>query len=160
MLENSKSSSDAISDLVHRYADAVNHRDSAAWSATFASDASWRLGSEREAKGRVEILSLWTREMQKFRKVVQIVGSGSVDLDRSGRAGSGRWHFQEHFEREDGTSGFMVAHYDDEYLQVDDRWFFATRSLVLHHRRTSEPKAETGPSGPEASVPSTCQNSD
>ena len=160
MLENSKSIRDAISDLVHRYADAVNHRDSAAWSATFASDASWRLGSEREAKGRVEILSLWTREMQKFRKVVQTVGSGSVDLDRSGRAGSGRWYFQEHFERKDGTSGFMVAHYDDEYLQVDDRWFFATRSLVLHHRRTSEPKVGTGPSGPEASVPSTCQNSD
>jgi len=98
--------------------------------------------------------------MQKFRKVVQTVGSGSVDLDRSGRAGSGRWYFQEHFERKDGASGFMVAHYDDEYLQVDDRWFFAARSLVLHRRRISEPKVETGPSGPEASVPSTCQNGD
>lgn len=157
MTENLRSHN-AISDLVHRYANAVNDRDSEAWSSTFALEASWDLGPERAVKGRAEILSLWTKEMQRFRKVVQIVDSGTVDLDRSGRSGSGRWYFKEHFERNDGTSGFMVAHYDDEYLKVNGQWLFAVRSLVLHDRQTSGAEDGTGstpivdPLGPEVST--------
>ncbi len=166
MSEDPQSSRDAISDLVHRYADAVNHKDPAAWSGTFASDASWRLGPDRVATGQAEILSLWTREVQKFRRVVQVVVGGSVALDPGGRAGTGRWEFQEHAEREDGTSSFMVAHYEDEYRQIDGQWFFANRSLVPHHRRTSETSAEKAvdpeprASGPEARVPPVGQNGD
>jgi len=164
--EDPQSSRDAISDLVRRYSDAVNRRDPAVWSGTFAPDASWRLGPERVVEGRAEILRLWTREMQKFRRVVQIVGDGSVVLDSGGRTGTGRWEFQEHAEREDGASSFMVAHYEDEYLQVDGQWFFANRSLVPHHRRVSETRAEeaeapaSGSSGPEAPVSPVGQNGD
>ena len=69
-------------------------------------------------------------------------------------------------EREDGASSFMVAHYEDEYLQVDGQWFFANRSLVPHHRRVSETRAEeaeapaSGSSGPGAPVPPVGQNGD
>ena len=166
MSEDLQSSRDAISDLVRRYSDAVNRRDPAAWSGTFAPHASWRLGPERVVEGRAEILRLWTKEMQKYLRVVQIVGGGSVVLDSGGRTGTGRWEFQEHTEREDGASSFMVAHYEDEYLQVDGHWFFANRSLVPHHRRVSEARAEEADtsaselSGPEAPVPPVGQNGD
>lgn len=166
MSEDLQSSRDAISDLVRRYSDAVNRRDPAAWSGTFAPHASWRLGPERVVEGRAEILRLWTKEMQKYRRVVQIVVGGSVVLDSGGRTGAGRWELQEHTEREDGVSSFMVAHYEDEYLQVDGQWFFANRSLVPHHRRVSGTRAEEADapasesSGPEAPVPPVGQNGD
>ena len=166
MSEDLQSSRDAISDLVRRYSDAVNRRDPAAWSGTFAPHASCRLGPERVVEGRAEILRLWTKEMQKYRRVVQIVVGGSVVLDSGGRTGAGRWELQEHTEREDGVSSFMVAHYEDEYLQVDGQWFFANRSLVPHHRRVSGTRAEEADapasesSGPEAPVPPVGQNGD
>ena len=60
-------SRDAIAELVHRYADAVVHRDEAQWAATWATDAVWELGKGRRVEGREAIVGLWNGAMDTFK---------------------------------------------------------------------------------------------
>ena len=124
-------SRDAIENLVHRYADAVVHRDETAWAATWAPDASWELGRGRRVEGREAIVQFWNTAMDGFTAVVQNALNGAVDLD--GDTGTGRWYVLEHFQRADGNPGMLLAHYDDTYTCIDGEWFFASRELVVHY---------------------------
>ena len=127
-------SRDNIEGLVHRYADAVVHRNGAQWAATWAPDAVWDLGGGRRVEGREAIVELWHRSMERYEAVVQTVLNGTVDLDTSAGTGSGRWYVQEATRRADGESAIMLAHYDDTYGRVDGGWRFASRKLSIHYR--------------------------
>ncbi len=126
-------SRDAIEDLVHRYADAVVHRDADQWSSTWATDAVWELGKGRRVEGREAILGLWNDAMDGFKAVVQNVVNGTVDLDTSAGTGTGRWYIIEHWKRVDDSVGILLAYYDDAYTRVDDRWQFASRELSVQY---------------------------
>jgi phenylpropionate dioxygenase-like ring-hydroxylating dioxygenase large terminal subunit len=126
-------STDAISDLVHSYADAVVHRDPEQWSATWAVDAMWELGKGRRVEGREAILALWNSAMDGFKAVIQNVVNGTADLDEEAGTGSGRWYIMEHWARADDSRGILLAHYDDTYVRVDGDWLFASRELVIHY---------------------------
>ena len=131
-------SRDHIEDLVHRYADAVVHRDGQQWAATWASDAVWDLGGGRRVEGRDAIVELWHRSMARYSVVVQTVLNGTVDLDISAGTGSGRWYVQEITRRSDGETAIMLAHYDDTYVRTDGGWRFASRALSIHYRGPSD----------------------
>jgi hypothetical protein len=124
---------DPIADLVHRYADAVVHRDEQQWAATWAADAVWELGKGRRVEGRDAIVELWNSAMGGFAAVVQNVVNGTYELDDAGDAGAGRWHIIEHWQRADDSRGILLAHYDDAYVRRDDRWCFASRELTVHY---------------------------
>jgi hypothetical protein len=126
-------SRDAIADLVHRYADAVVHRDEAQWASTWAPTAVWELGGDNRVEGREAIVSLWNRAMDGFAAVVQNVMNGTTDLDLDAGTGSGRWYVTEHWHRAEGTPGVLLAHYDDAYVRVDADWLFASRELTIHY---------------------------
>jgi uncharacterized protein (TIGR02246 family) len=126
-------SRDAIEDLVHRYADAVVHRDPEQWSSTWAPDAVWELGKGRRVEGRDAILGLWNSAMDGFRAVVQHVVNGTVDLDDAAGTGTGRWYIIEHWHRADDSRGILLAYYDDTYVGVDGNWMFASRELVVQY---------------------------
>lgn len=127
----------AIADLVHRYADAVVHRDPEQWISCWADDARWVLGAGREVSGRDDILDLWTRAMAGFESVSQHVHNGTARA--AGDGAEGRWYIAEHFRRapdQDGVGqvGILLAYYDDTYVQRDGQWHFASRELVPQYQ--------------------------
>lgn len=123
--------SDAISDLVHQYADAVVHRNADQWADTWAPNAVWELGKGRRVQGRQGILALWKSSMDGFHAVIQNVMNGTAELGED--AGTGRWYILEHWQRTDGQKGMLLAHYDDAYVVVGGRWRFASRELIIHY---------------------------
>ncbi len=127
-------SRDDIEDLVHRYSDAVVHRDAEQWASTWAPEGVWDLGGERLVKGRKAIVERWLESMARYPVVVQTVLNGAVELDEDAGTGSGRWYVQEMARRTDGEAVVMVAHYDDAYVRVDGGWRFAARKLSIHYR--------------------------
>jgi SnoaL-like protein len=125
---------DDISELVHRYSDAVSRKDRAQWSATWADDAHWDLGKGRVATGKADIVSLWQQAIDQFVVVVQMVHNGSVSINDDGDTARGRWYISEHVRRNTGVLGIMLAWYDDTYVRVDGTWLFSSRSLgSLYH---------------------------
>jgi ketosteroid isomerase-like protein len=128
-----KSERDHIAELAHAYADAVARRDATGWGATWATDARWVLGADRNVVGREAIVALWLTSMAKYRVVIQRVLNGHVDFAGDGMHASGRWHIQEHFRRADGVAGILLAHYDDTYVKVEGTWLFASRALVRYY---------------------------
>ena len=127
-------SRDQIEDLVHRYSDAVVHRDAQQWASTWAPDGVWDLGGERLITGRKDIVEQWRESMARYPAVLQTVLNGAVELDEDAGRGSGRWYVQETARRIDDEAVVMVAHYDDTYRRVDGDWRFASRRLSIHYR--------------------------
>ncbi len=123
----------AIERLIHRYADAVIHRNGVQWGSTWAEDASWDLGRGRLVEGRDAILKLWYGAMAGMHAVVQVVHSGEVHYGESSDRAAGRWYINEWFRRSDGTNGMLLAHYDDEYVRIDGQWVFSRRFLQTHY---------------------------
>jgi hypothetical protein len=122
-----------IQRLVHRYADAVVHRDGAQWGSCWAPDARWNLGRGRLVEGRDAILELWYGAVAGFAAVVQLVHNGEVWQGGDADHAAGRWYIDERFRRADGTPGILLAHYDDTYVRVGGRWVFESRELVPHY---------------------------
>lgn len=122
-----------IHQLVHRYADAVIHRNGAQWASTWTADAEWDLGGGRLVEGVEAISALWQGAMNGFEAAVQTVFSGETHLDDGGETATGRWYIQEHIVRGPGKRSLLLAHYDDEYRKVDGDWKFARRRLETHY---------------------------
>lgn len=123
-----------IEELVHRYADAVVHRDREQWAGTWAADATWDLGNERRFEGLDAIVELWQIAMARTVSVIQTCLNGTVELDETAGTGSGRWYIQESVRRADGTNSVLVAHYDDTYVRTGEEWRFASRRLTCHYK--------------------------
>jgi len=124
-----------IQQLVSTYADAVVHRNGVKSPQTWAPDAIWDLGGGRLVEGIEDISKLWYGAMAGFEATIQTVLNGNVSLDQSGDvpAATGRWYIQEQYIRADGTTGILLAHYDDAYTQVDGNWRFSRRFLQPHY---------------------------
>ena len=127
-------SRDAIAELVHRYADAVVHRNGEQWGSCWSSDARWILSADRDVVGREAIVGLWHKAMGTFSAVVQNVYNGSVNVADSGETASGRWYIGEHFLRSNGTPGMLLAYYDDTYTYVNGQWLFSSRQLFAQYQ--------------------------
>jgi SnoaL-like domain len=128
-----KTTREHIEELVHRYADAVGHRNADQWISTWAEDAKWVLGPGRDVSGRDDILALWRRAIGNFSSVVQNVLNGAVEVDENAGTATGRWYIMEHFKRASGEPGILLAYYDDTYARVGGQWQFASRELVRHY---------------------------
>ncbi len=72
-----------IAMLVHKYADAVVHRNGEQWSSTWAEDAVWDLGGGRLVEGLDAIKQLWYGAMKGFEATIQTVLNGGVEIDPS-----------------------------------------------------------------------------
>jgi SnoaL-like domain len=123
----------AIERLLHRYVDAVIHRDGVKWSSCWAEHATWDLGRNRLVEGKAAIVDLWYSAMKNMHAVVQVVHSGEVHYGTGTDTAAGRWYINEWFRRADGTNGMLLAHYDDEYVRVDGEWLFSRRFLQSHY---------------------------
>jgi ketosteroid isomerase-like protein len=124
----------AIQRLVHRYSDAVVHRDVHQWASCWADDAEWDLGRGRQVSGRPAIVDLWTKAMGGFNAVVQMVHNGDAWVGDAPDTAAGRWYIDERFQRADGEVGTLLAQYEDRYVRRDGEWLFASRFLEVHYR--------------------------
>jgi hypothetical protein len=132
----------AVQRLVHRYSDAVVHRDADQWASCWADDAEWDLGRGRQVSGRAAIVDLWTRAMGGFAAVIQMVHNGDAWADADADAATGRWYIDERFQRVDGEVGVLLAHYEDRYVRRDGEWLFASRFLEVHYRGAADLSGE------------------
>lgn len=133
----------AVQRLIHRYADAVVHRDGAQWASCWADDATWDLGRGRLVEGREAIVALWYAAMEGMAAVVQMVHNGEVWRGDDDDHATGRWYIDERFRRADGTNSILLAHYDDGYVRsADNGWLFSRRFLQPHYMGTPELTAE------------------
>jgi ketosteroid isomerase-like protein len=124
----------AVQRLVHRYADAVVHRDADQWGSCWAPDAEWELVPGRKVAGAEAIVALWRSAMAGMAAVVQTVDNGDAWHDSAADdTASGRWYITETFRRADGESGVLRAHYDDAYVCRGGRWLFSNRLLRVHY---------------------------
>lgn len=129
-----------ISDLVHRYCDAVVRKDREQWAATWAPDAHWDLGRGRVMDGVDAIVEYWVGAMDGFATVVQLAHNGQVMVD--GEHAIGRWYISEHMQRGDGSKGLLLAYYDDTYTVVEGHWRFASRAITILYRGPADLSAE------------------
>jgi hypothetical protein len=121
----------AIRDLNARYIDAVNRLDAAAWEATWAEGARWRIFGT-EFAGRARILEVWKGAMSQFDFVVMALNSGT--LERRGDMVSGRWYVTEFLRSRDGSGRMVLGSYRDEYARESDGWKFSVRSYHVIHQ--------------------------
>lgn len=125
---------EAISDLLHRYADAVVQYDGDRWGACWAENARWILSAERDVNGREAIVALWHKAMGGFDAVIQNVFNSTASVAADGQTANGRSYIGEHFRRSNGAVGILLAHYEDTYVKVEGEWKFATRQLFPHYQ--------------------------
>jgi hypothetical protein len=123
----------AVQRLINRYADAVVHRNGTQWASCWADDATWDLGRGRLVEGKAAIVDLWYSAMKGMAAVFQVVQNGEVWAGDHADHATGRWYITERFRRADGTSGTLLAHYDDAYVRVDGQWLFSRRFLQPHY---------------------------
>jgi hypothetical protein len=133
----------AVQRLIHRYADAVVHRDQDQWGSCWADDARWDLGRGRSVNGKAAIVELWASAMAGMAAVVQMVHNGDVWTDAGGGAGddgagqiavaAGRWYIDERYHRSTGEAGILLAHYEDTYVRTAAGWRFSSRFLQIHY---------------------------
>ena len=132
-----------IQRLIHRYADAVVHRDGVQWASCWAEQATWDLGRGRLVEGRDAIVDAVVR------------GDGRDGLGRAD--GPQRRGVRRRQRRRAppaaGTStsatgaptappAILLAHYDDGYARVDGRWLFSRRFLQSHYTGPPDLSAE------------------
>ncbi len=134
-----------ISDLVHRYCDAVVRKDRDQWAATWASDSQWDLGGGRMMNGKAAIVDYWTGAVDAFDVVVQLAHNGQATVD--GDRGTGRWYISEHTQRRDRSRGLLLAYYNDTYSRVDDQWLFASRAITVLYRGAADLSGNFSPVG-------------
>ena len=48
-------------------------------------------------------------------------------------------------QRSDGTTGLLLAHYDDMYSIVEGRWRFASRAITILYRGPADLSAPFSP---------------
>lgn len=131
-----------IAHCVHRYADAVIHRDATAWGNTWADDAVWNLGPGREVAGREAIVGLWLKAVAGFSAICQYVTNGEAHGGERVGTASGRYYIREWFQRANGEVGILIAHYDDTYVRIGDTWKFSSRALTVHYQGPPDLTAE------------------
>lgn len=135
----------AIQRLIHRYADAVIHRDGVQWASCWSEDAIWDLGRGRLVEGRDAIVELWYSAMVGMAAVVQMVHNGEVWAGEDADSATGRWYIDERFRRSDGTNSILLAHYDDAYVRTGGAagaWRFSRRFLQPHYMGPPDLSAE------------------
>lgn len=125
---------EGIAELVHKYADAVVHRNGEQWGSCWAEDARWILSADRDVVGREAIVALWNKAMGTFSAVVQNVYGGAVEVAEDGLSATARWYIGEHFLRANGSPGILLAFYNDTYAYVSGAWLFTSRQLFPQYQ--------------------------
>jgi hypothetical protein len=119
---------EAIRGLRCRYHELVNEDQVLRLHELFAPDASIAYGGRPEVRGREAIREFFADfPVQTAR---QFVHNHVVHTD--GRTGRG-YSYLDGRPVKDGKSFYVVGRFDDEYVRIDDVWFFQRVVLTVHY---------------------------
>ncbi len=128
----------AVTDLVTRYAQAVNRWDLDAFVALFAEDAVWQRPGSDELRGHPAIRAFM--ESQPTQRVMRHVNGGCL-VEPVDRTRARAWSQTTVYETLGTTTvpaplagPQMVVEYDDELVMVDGHWRIARRDTTVVFR--------------------------
>ena len=93
--------------------------------------------------GTEAIIEYWVGAVDSFDAIVQLAHNGQATID--GDNATGRWYISEHTQRRDGTTGLLLAYYDDTYTVVEGQWRFASRAITILYRGPADLSAAFSP---------------
>lgn len=123
-----------IRELVESYNDAVNRRDSEAWTNTWAKDASWNLMgmviTDRDA-----IVETWTGAISAFSYIGFTSFPGAIVVD--GDTATARIYVRETLISNEGQIRNIEGLYEDDLVKTSGQWVFSKRTYKILHETTS-----------------------
>ncbi len=124
----------AIRDLWDAYSDAVCQNDADRWGALWAEDSAWHMPDFPEygsIEGKQAIVDMWVNAMQDYPGIIFTTTAGSIEID--GDTASGTCYTSEVFDK-DGQCHRHRGYYVDEFVRIDGRWYFKSRSFRTIHK--------------------------
>ena len=122
----------AIRELLDRYCDGVNQRDSEIWGSTWSKNAVWEIPHlEIKNEGRDNIISIWSEAMKGYPFVHMI--AQPVFIEINGGEATMRSYTLETAVLPDGTEIHQCGQYDDKLILEDGNWKFSHRSFKNLH---------------------------
>lgn len=118
----------AIRGLLECYGDAVAQRDTAAWGACWAPDATWAILGQ-EVTGREAIVGMWQSMMDgfSFTAFSMTIGRLVVDGDRA----TLRIYASEELWDKDDKLTRIKGQYDDHLVRTSEGWLFEKRTYTI-----------------------------
>ncbi len=132
----------ALQQLMARYVDAVNRRDSQAWARTWAEDGTWSIAG-MEVTGRQAILDLWQQLMTGFEFAVLMPASSLLEID--GNSATGHCYLQEFTRDLEGERNLALSRYLDSYAKKKGQWYFQRRQYDFIYRGPADLGGEYTP---------------
>ena len=123
----------AIRELVESYNDAVMRFDGDAWAENWRDDAIWSLPGMGEVQGKDKFFPMWKGAMSAFSFVGFFASAGPITV--TGTTAKGVWYQQEFLHMKDGGKQTVTGRYEDDYVKVDGRWYFAKRVYTVLDRQ-------------------------
>lgn len=122
----------AIRELLDRYCDGVNQRDSEIWGSTWSKNAVWEIPHlEIKNEGRDNIISIWSEAMKGYPFVHMIAQPGFIEIN--GGEATMRSYTLETAVLPDGTEIHPCGQYDDKLILEDGNLKFSHRSFKNLH---------------------------
>jgi AcrR family transcriptional regulator len=120
--------------LVSSYCDAVNRGDIAAFTKTWADDATWN-PNDSAITGRESIVAAFEAVRTDTEWIVQSAPLMVFEVDEAEGTGTGRVTIQERSKkRKNAKPTTMLATYHDQYVRRDGTWLFSDRRLEVVER--------------------------
>ena len=122
----------AIREVLDRYCDGVNQRDSEIWGSTWSKNAIWEIPHlEIKNEGRENIVSIWSEAMKGYPFVHIMAQPAFIDI--KGDEASMRSYTLETAVLPDGTEIHPCGQYDDKLVTEEGEWKFSHRSFKNLH---------------------------
>lgn len=127
----------ALRRLRAEYAKAIDRSDWQAYSSLFTEDAVVEYDGLEPLHGRDEILAFGRTHLDSsFDSSMHTAFMPSIEV--TGETASGHWYLYVHYGFSDGTTGWVMGEYEDEYRRVDGNWRFTYVTNTNHVDTTGE----------------------
>ena len=133
----------AIRDLSHRYAVALDRDDRETWASLFSDDIVFESGDS--VRGLDEVLRIPKEQLARYKKTLHSVTTQQITL--AGERATGvvyciAHHIYEDFHQ-NGRLPFDLSHnflirYEDDYARTEGRWVFTRRRVVTEARYVNQ----------------------
>jgi len=124
----------ALHELVMTYGDAVSRNNAKDWGNTWAENAIWSVpnfpGLEK-VEGRDQIVKKWEEAMSNYEYIVFVALLGSLEI--IGNEAKGTTYTIEVGTDKNDLKSQTHGQYKDEFIKVDDQWYFQKRVFTILH---------------------------
>lgn len=123
-----------IQDLVAAFADAVNHMNPSQLREICVPEVAFIIKGWTELQGIDAMVGFLSGMIGHWDVIFQAVSSGRLVV--ASETAQGSWYTTEYGRYKDGNEVFLGGLYEDQYVKVDGRWLFASRTFQGMFRRS------------------------